>query len=269
MRAACAEHAVSRARMVGELAAVAFANPLDYLNVDANGALQVDSKRLAQAQGGAFRDLSLDCTTTADGKQTVKLRVRLNDKHKALAGLERLMTLAQEPPAKRSPAEGMPFAQLKDQLIAMLRDLAEQGEDVLAFATRAVAAAGGATPVLEHEEEEQDMHEEEAIASIASQPGAGESAPAAAGDDHHGEQPPDQRVASSECHDEAIPDDAAPSSLRGQAPAPTSAALTGNTVQDGVAAPCAPHHDEERAMRGPHLPHHGAPYLATVLSMPE
>jgi hypothetical protein len=155
VRAALGAHAIDKARIVQELATIAFANPLDFIWVDADGKAHVDLTRIDRAKGGAIRELVVESIAPTDKTPAVtKVRLRFNDKHRALTELARQIDLAQEPPLPvETTTQPVDEETHRASLVAQLRDLADHDEDVVALATRAAAAAnpmrvgfGKATP---------------------------------------------------------------------------------------------------------------------------
>jgi len=143
VRAALSRRGVDKARVVEELAGIALASPLDYLTTDADGQVAADFARVDRHNACAIREVLIEYAPGSDGKPRLsKLRLRLNDKLRALTELARHIDQAQEPalPVEDKAPPASVEAQ-RDKLVMQLRDLADFGEDVVDLAARATEAA--------------------------------------------------------------------------------------------------------------------------------
>jgi hypothetical protein len=134
VRAVFNELAISRARIVQELATMAFASPFDY--VDEDGGPDLAALR---AKGGALREVSIDTLTRRDGSTLRKLKIKLNDKRHALCELERMFRAATAPLAaieERGTEE-----QAMKRVVEGLQMLADDGCDMADLFARVIPPA--------------------------------------------------------------------------------------------------------------------------------
>lgn len=92
-------YAVTRDRVVRELAIIAFANFADYTESTPEGSITVDLSRATYEQLAALSEISVE-TTVRSGKNagaTQRMKIRLFNKHKALMDLARLQGYFNKP----------------------------------------------------------------------------------------------------------------------------------------------------------------------------
>lgn len=93
------EYAVSRDRVIGEVARIAFANKLDCFEVDENGNVVPDFKRLTRDKAAAIQEITVEEYMDGrgdDAERVKRTHVKLYDKQKALADLAKLMGYNEE-----------------------------------------------------------------------------------------------------------------------------------------------------------------------------
>ncbi len=140
VRTALADAGIDKARIVKELAKIAFANAFDYVDTEGH----VDLSKVARDKGTAVRDIEVEWETNLDGKARVKkLKVKLYDKRMALRELAKHIDEAQEPSVW---GQGERRARRREEernwAYARLRDDAEQGEDVMGTMAGVLEDAG-------------------------------------------------------------------------------------------------------------------------------
>ena len=143
---AIARLALSKERVLAELARIAFANMLDYVRVGADGAVEVDLARIDRDMGAAIQEVVV-MPVREGGRHAPRIRLKLADKRAALADLGRHFGLFVE--RRQAPADE--YAGLSDEeLAAKIRNVVDQlrriGIDVATDLGIGEADLGGRPP---------------------------------------------------------------------------------------------------------------------------
>lgn len=93
------ELAISKERIMAELARMGFANMLDYIRPKANGTVTVDLAALDRDKATAIQEVTVDAIETDDGPRAFRVRFKLCDKRAALIDLAKLAGFYAEAPA--------------------------------------------------------------------------------------------------------------------------------------------------------------------------
>lgn len=124
--------AVTEAAVLRELARIAFANLLDYVQPSADGGITVDLPRLARDKVASVQEIVVDTTRTGCGetaKTVSRLRVKLGGKHAALVDLGKHLGLFA---LRRDPGHHVDCsdADLRARAQDIIRALREAGVDL-------------------------------------------------------------------------------------------------------------------------------------------